>query len=123
LGFGIDLLSVLDELGKIPAPVAKSGLLLSIGMTVALGIEHGKNLGNYTSGERAIAGADMVISLVGFAGLPGAGISIMYNVTKGAAPYGYYGIRAMNQSVLRPAYNYFDIIGAPKELYDIMGRF
>jgi RHS repeat-associated protein len=123
LGFGSAALGIIsDVIGSEALGTAGNIIgLLPAGVETA---NHIKNWTNYSTSEKILAGIDTVVNLGGFfGGLPGAGISIVYNATKSGAPYVYQGIRAMNQDFLKPVYNYFDIMGYPQEFYNILRKF
>jgi RHS repeat-associated protein len=123
LGFASATLGIIsDAIGS--EALGTTGTIIGLLPAGSGAVKHIKDWTNYSTAEKALAGIDTVINLGGFfGGLPGAGISIVYSVTKSGAPYVYQGIRAMNQSALKTVYNYFDIMGAPKEFYDILRKF
>ena len=122
LGLMGDIISFTGELLNSASTIG-AGNIINAGVTAASAINNGMNWNNYSTEEKTMAGVDFAVNLIGFAGLPGAGVSILYSGAKAAAPSVYQGIRAINQQALKPTYNYLDIIGAPQGFYDILRKF
>ena len=106
LGFASDFITILSELGKIPESAGKAAAGYSGFMTIMSGADFAMNYSNRSTAEKTIAGMDVVVNFVATkGGLPGAGISLMYNSTKLMAPYIFQGINEYTKQSMKTFYN------------------